>query len=131
MIKEVIPSAVAATVSTAAPAYMPPLLRPLAFCDAPNKNSTDAITVPILHTRQLISSLVTSIHVCIYSVWTVEIRDSEVVAHSPRDDAGDEDDGLLGLGENGAELAVADGCHCRDGGLRHEQEEGGADPQSG
>ena len=42
-------SAVAATVSTAAPAYMPPLLRPLAFCDAPNKKSTDAITVPILH----------------------------------------------------------------------------------
>ena len=49
MMKEVMPSAVAATVSTATPAYMPPLLRPLAFCDAPNKKSTDAITVPILH----------------------------------------------------------------------------------
>ena len=49
MMKEVMASAVAATVSTAAPAYMPPLLRPLAFCDAPNKKSTDAITVPILH----------------------------------------------------------------------------------
>ena len=54
-----------------------------------------------------------------------------MVAHSPRHDPADEDDGQLGLGENGTELAVADGCHCRDGGLRHEQEEGGADPQPG